>query len=86
MNSFYLVVASPEGNLLSKNATALFLRGTEGELAVMAGHTPFVTSVVECECKIILEDGTELLGDTKGGLLTVSDDKVTLLSGSFTFK
>jgi len=61
----------------------LTLRGIEGELAVMAGHIPFITSVKPCDCKVIMEDGTEKIGRTDGGLLTVSKENVTLLCGSF---
>ena len=63
----------------------LSLRGAEGDLAVMAGHIPFVTTVKPCEVKIILEDDSEKIGKTDGGILTVGSDMVTLLSGSFTF-
>jgi len=83
MKSFLLKLASPEGDLFSGEVTMLRVRGTEGELAVMAGHIPFVTSVKPCECKIELEDGTERVGRTDGGILTVSDEKTVFLSGSF---
>lgn len=49
----------------------------------MAGHIPFITGVKPCECRIYLEDDTVKTGQTDGGLLTVSDTAVTLLSGSF---
>ena len=51
----------------------------------MAGHIPFVTTVVPCEVKLVLEDGTTKTGKTEGGILTVGSDMVTLLSSSFTF-
>lgn len=51
----------------------------------MARHIPFVTTVKPCEVKIILEDDSEKIGKTDGGILTVGSDMVTLLSGSFTF-
>ena len=86
MKPFTLKISSPEGDLFYGNATKLSVRGTEGELAVMAGHTPFVTSLVPCDCAIELEDGKTRVGSTEGGILTVSSDKTTLLSGSFAWK
>jgi len=83
MTTFPLKISSPEGDLFCGAAVMLSLRGTEGELAVMAGHIPFVSSVVPCECKILFEDGEEKIAKTDGGILTVSSDKVLLLSGSF---
>ena len=85
MKTFNLTVSSPDGNRFCGQAVKLDVRGVEGDLAVMAGHTPFVTSIVKCACKITLEDGTEKTATAEGGLLTVAPDCVTLLSGSFTF-
>ena len=83
MNTFPLLISTPDGNRFSGDAVMLTLRGIEGELAVMAGHIPFITSVKPCDCKVIMEDGTEKIGRTDGGLLTVSKENVTLLCGSF---
>lgn len=83
MNTFHLIIASPDGNRFDGEAQALYLRGADGDLAVLAGHVPLVTSVVPCTCKLVLEDGTEKEGATDGGLLTVSKERTTLISGSF---
>jgi F-type H+-transporting ATPase subunit epsilon len=83
MKEFHLIVSSPDGHVLDDAATRLIVCGTEGELAVMAGHAPFVTSVVACDCKVGLADDTDRIAHTDGGLLSVAHDRVTLLSGSF---
>ena len=83
MKTFLLKISSPEGDIYNGDAVMLSVRGTEGELAVMAGHIPFVSSVKPCQCKILLDDDSEKSGMTDGGVLTVSKDKVVLLSGSF---
>ncbi len=83
MNTFLLIVSSPGGDLFRKQVVAIYLRGTEGELAVMAGHIPFVTTIKPCDCKIALEDGSEITAHTDGGILTVSNEKTTYLTGSF---
>lgn len=86
MKSFLLNISSPEGNLFSGDVTMLTVRGTEGELAVMADHIPFVSYVTPCDCKVEFEDGSERTGHTEGGILTVGKDKTILLSGSFIWK
>ena len=85
MNTFRLIIASPDGNLFDGQAYMLTVRGSEGELAVLAGHVPFVTTVVPCDVKIELADeaADDRIGHTDGGLLSVSRDAVTLLSSSF---
>ena len=85
MRSFLLKISSPEGDVFCDNAVKLCVRGTEGDLAVMAGHVTFVSYVKPCNCKIELEDGSEKIGHTQGGVLTVSKEKVILLSGMFTW-
>jgi F-type H+-transporting ATPase subunit epsilon len=52
----------------------LILRGTEGDLAIMAGHIPFVTAVVHGNCVIIAAEGERKEGVIEEGLLTV--DKI----------
>ena len=85
MNTFKLTVASPDGSKFSGDVVKLDVRGTEGELAIMAGHIPFVTSVVKGQCTVWLDDDTKKTASTEGGLLTVDSDSVTFLSGSFRF-
>lgn len=85
MKTFHLTVASPDGNAFSGEAVKLDVRGTEGELAVMAGHIPFVTSVVKGTCAVWTDESTKRTATLDGGLLTVGADAVTLLSGSFRF-
>ena len=81
MKTFPLVISTPEGDLFRDNAVRLTLRGVAGDLAVMAGHIPFITIVKECDFTINLETDETKKMHTSGGTLTVAQDKVTLLSG-----
>jgi F-type H+-transporting ATPase subunit epsilon len=83
MKTYKLTVSSPDGNVFSGECVKFDARGTEGEFAIMAGHVPFVTSVVKGKCVITLEDGSRLNAVTEGGLITVGTDKVNFISGSF---
>lgn len=85
MNTFRLTLSTPDGNLLEREVAGLFLRGEAGDLAVLPGHIPFITTVKSGACRIELENGDELCGHTDGGILSVSANEVTLLSGSFRF-
>ena len=82
MKVFTLVISTPDGNLFEGNAKVLSLRGTEGDLAVMANHTPFITSVKPCDCRLQLEDGSEKSVHVERGILSVTAESVTLMSGS----
>ena len=83
MKPFPLIIASPDGNLFDGEAVMLSLRGAEGDLAILAGHIPFMTSVKPGACKVILPDESERIGELDGGILTVTENAVTLLAGSF---
>ena len=83
MNTFTLTIATPDGNKFGGEVIGLFVRGAEGDLAILAGHMPFITSVQAGKCRIHLPDDDERSATLDGGLLTVSDKAVTLLSDSF---
>lgn len=83
MNTYKLTIATPDGNQFQGEVIGLFLRGAEGDLAILAGHMPFITSVQAGQCRIHLPDDDEKSATMDGGLLTVTADKVTFLSGSF---
>ena len=86
MRTYKLIVSSPDGNVFEGEVINTFLRGANGDLAIMAGHIPFVTSVKKCECKVEFADETVRTAEVDGGILSVSTDSVTLLSGSFKWK
>ena len=86
MKSFKLIVSTPEGNVFDKDVTVLSLRGTEGSLAVMANHVPFITATKEGEVKIVIDDEKEIFALSSDGILTVAKENVTLLCGSFDIK
>lgn len=59
MKDYTLKISTPDGDAFSGSALSLSVRGTEGELGILAGHAPFVTAVVPCRCRLIEADGTE---------------------------
>jgi F-type H+-transporting ATPase subunit epsilon len=85
VNTFRLTIASPDGNKFQGEVIKLDVRGTEGDLAIMAGHIPFVTSLVSSDCCVWTDEDTKREAHTEGGLLTVEAESVTLISGSFEF-
>lgn len=85
MNVFSLKISTPDGDVFSEDAVKLDVRGLEGELAVMAGHVPFMTALKPCDCRILLPNGDERVGILEGGLLAVGEN-VTLLASGFKWK
>jgi F0F1-type ATP synthase epsilon subunit len=85
MKTFKLTVSTPQGNLFEREITMLSLYGTEGSLAVMANHIPFITTTKAGQVKISTEE-EELLADATGGILTVTHEGTTLLCTEFNIK
>ena len=85
MSTFHLTVSSPDGNKFDGEVFKFDVRGVEGELAIMAGHIPFITSVIKAPCTIWMDEDKKKTAASDGGLLTVDTDRVTFISGSFEF-
>ena len=85
MSTFHLTVSSPDGNKFDGEVFKFDVRGVEGELAIMAGHIPFITSVIKAPCTVWLSEDKKKMAVSAGGLLTVDTDRVTFISGSFEF-
>ena len=85
MKTFPLIISSPDGDLFRGDAETLILRGTEGDLAILAGHIPFVTAVVKSNC-VVIAGGERKEGVIDEGLLTVDADKVTVLTSALEWK
>ena len=80
MKTYPLLISSPDGDLFRGEAQELIVRGTEGELAVLAGHIPFVTAVVKGRCVVVTAEEERKEGTIDEGILTVDTDRVTLLT------
>ncbi len=85
MKNYHLIISTPEGNVFDGEAAMLTARGSEGDLAILAGHIPFITAIKECEGSIIFADNTEKKIKLGGGILTVSKNITTLLTSDFKF-
>ena len=85
MKPFPFTVSSPDGNLFQGEIVKLDARGTEGEFAIMAGHIPFITSLIPAPVVLWLDEQTKKEGRCEGGILSVDESGATLIAGSFQF-
>ena len=81
MNTFELKVITPKGAVIDKPVSGLYLRGSGGDLAIFAGHIPFVTAVREGKCTIVYDDASDdTEAEIEAGILNVTRDNVTLIT------
>ena len=89
MEKFRLKILTPEGTVMDKDAAGLYLRGAEGDLAVFAGHIPFVTPVKPGKCTVVSsnENSSDGFDDVEGtiseGMLRVTSEEVLLMVRSW---
>ena len=72
-------LVSPERILFSGEAEMVVARTTDGEIAFLTGHAPFIGALVEGVVTIRTSEGQDELAAVHGGFVEVSDNRVTIL-------
>lgn len=83
MKPFHVTISGIDGDAFDGEALNLSLRGMTGDLAVMAGHMPMITTVRPGSCRVTLPDESVREGSTGGGILAVTPERTILLSEGF---
>jgi F-type H+-transporting ATPase subunit epsilon len=73
-------LVSPERILWSGDADMVVARTSEGDIAFLTGHAPFIGALGIGAVSIRASDGTEERAAVHGGFVEVSGDRVTILS------
>jgi F-type H+-transporting ATPase subunit epsilon len=74
-------LVSPERILWSGEAEMVIARTTDGEIAFLNGHAPFIGALDIGGVRVMPADGSpEVQAAVHGGFVEVSDNRVTLLS------
>ena len=73
-------LVSPERILYSGEADMVVARTTDGEIAFLPGHAPFIGALGISKVRVILTGGGEEVAAVHGGFVEVRNDKVTVLS------
>lgn len=76
-----VAVVSPEEVLFEGDATQVITRTTDGDIAFLAGHTPFVGVLAEGDTRVFLAGGDVQTFHVIDGFVEVSDDVVSILIG-----
>jgi F-type H+-transporting ATPase subunit epsilon len=74
-----VAVVSPEQVLFDGEATQVVTRTTEGDIAFLANHAPFLGTLAAGETRIYLADGSVQRFDIEGGFVEVSHNTVSIL-------
>ena len=80
MATFPLRIGTPDGLLYEGDVERVKVRSITGDLAILAGHMNYCTSLGMGEAYIVLPDGTKRSAACIGGMLTVMDGACHLLA------
>lgn len=80
MKTLTLDIVSAEQTVFSGQAAMVIVTGTLGELGIVPGHSPLLTSVKPGYIRIKTVDGAESLFYVSGGMLEVQPKVVTLMA------
>ncbi len=72
-------LVSPERELFSGEVDQVDAPGTEGDFGVLAGHTPFMTTLKEGQIRVY-EGGRVRAFEVRGGFADVTAEGLTVLA------
>ena len=81
--TFKLSIISLDGTVFEGQAKLVSLRAIDGDLAIMAGHTNYVTAIGMGTAKVIYEDDSEREAACIGGMLSVLNGECVLFSDTW---
>lgn len=79
MNKMPIEIVTPERRVYSNEVDMIIARGGDGDLGILAGHTPVVTTLKVSHLRV-RNEGVETTIAVSGGFLEVKPEKVTVLA------
>ena len=77
--TFPLLVFAIDREIFAGNAQSLFVPGADGELQILADHTPLIVQLREGDMRIEGEDGVTKKLPIAGGVVEVKPHEVVVL-------
>jgi len=78
--TLHVALVVPDRELWSGEATIVIAKTTEGDIGVLAGHSPVFGILAEGSLVEIVNDDNRVRAAVSGGFLSVADDKVSILA------
>ncbi|TCP57741.1 F-type H+-transporting ATPase subunit epsilon [Tumebacillus sp. BK434] len=79
MNKMPIEIVTPERKVYANEANLIIARGGDGDLGIMAGHTPLVTTLKISTLRVKTDQGEDVIS-VAGGFLEVKPEKVSVLA------
>lgn len=76
---FQLKIITPDKSFFDGQTEQIIVRTTEGDIGILANHISYVASLPAGPLKVKMPDGEFRTAAVSGGLVKVSDEKVTVI-------
>ena len=81
--NFQLQIATPDGLVFDGEAERVVTRTTEGDVGILARHSDYVAPLDVGKTRVRLPDGSERLGSSNRGMISVSGGVVRIVAVTF---
>ena len=78
--TMHLDIASTEARIYSARVESLVVTGTLGEMAILPGHAPMLTALIQGPVRLVTQEGEEQIFYVSGGYLEVQPGTVNILA------
>ena len=82
MSGFHLQIVTPDGEFFDGPAERVKVRTISGDVAILAGHIPYVTALGIGEATVTV-DGNTRRAAANGGMLSVTPEIVRVVATTF---
>ena len=79
MAKLHFSLVAPERELFSGDVDQVVAPGAEGQFGVLAGHAPFMTTLIEGDV-VVLDGAARRVFSIRGGFADVTPDGLTILA------
>lgn len=83
MSVFHLKIVTADGEFFDGEAERVIARAIDGDVCILAGHTPYLTALGMGECRVTGSTGETRRAACIGGMLSVMDNEVRLVATTF---
>lgn len=83
MSVFHLKIVTADGEFFDGEAERILVRTIDGDVCILAHHTPYLTALGMGECRVTGSNGETRRAACIGGMLSVMNNEVNLVATTF---
>lgn len=77
-------IVAADKEVWTGKATQVTVRTSDGDLGIMADHTPLLAALTAGEVRVTTTDGESITADADGGFVSVEHNTVAIVAGTLT--